>query len=202
VDIWQKLCLSAERIAQAEEAEEAEQDELDAMFKPKKKGRQERNHGERRQIVESFLARMEVAAEADIRSHEAGFPAVEKLKLLTDMEQVLLLVAHAELASCFEDHVDLLSQELAQRDLHEDFLDAGILGVLKAWLEPMSDGTLPNLKIRSAVLRALINLNFLYEVRWHIEHSRMQLASVLRKCGLVCARLRLLHVLCRRGAMP
>ena len=78
---------NAERIAQAEEAEEAEQDELDAMFKPKKKGRQERNQGERRQIVESFLARMEVAAEADIRSHEDGYPAVEKLKLLTDMEQ-------------------------------------------------------------------------------------------------------------------
>jgi len=56
-------------------------------------------------------------------------------------------------------------QEVAQRDLHEDLLDAGILGVLKAWLEPMSDGTLPNLKIRSAVLRTLINLNFLYEVR-------------------------------------
>ena len=90
-------CLDAERIAQAEEAEEAEQDELDAMFKPKKKGRQERNHGERRQIVESFLARMEVAAEADIRSHEAGFPAVEKLKLLTDMEQVRHFVAQAPL---------------------------------------------------------------------------------------------------------
>ena len=59
------------------------------MFKPKKKGRQERNQGERRQIVESFLARMEVAAEADIRSHEDGYPAVEKLKLLGDMEQVL-----------------------------------------------------------------------------------------------------------------
>ena len=56
-------------------------------------------------------------------------------------------------------------QEVAQRDLHEDLLDAGILGVLKAWLEPMSDGTLPNLKIRSAVLRTLINLNFMYEVR-------------------------------------
>ena len=85
----EQLCAGAERIAQAEEAEDAEQDELDAMFKPKKKGRQERNQGERRQIVESFLARMEVAAEADIRSHEDGYPAVEKLKLLADMEQVL-----------------------------------------------------------------------------------------------------------------
>ena len=103
--ISEKLCLSADRIAQAEEAEEAEQDELDAMFKPKKKGRQERNHGERRQIVESFLARMEVAAEADIRSHEAGFPAVEKLKLLTDMEQVLLDAAHARLGTGLRVHV-------------------------------------------------------------------------------------------------
>jgi len=63
-------------------------------------------------------------------------------------------------------------QEVAQRDLHEDLLDAGILGVLKAWLEPMSDGTLPNLKIRSAVLRTLINLNFHYEVRHRADGSQ------------------------------
>ena len=68
-------------------------------------------------------------------------------------------------------------QEVAQRDLHEDLLDAGILGVLKAWLEPMSDGTLPNLKIRSAVLRTLINLNFLYEVR---QMRRWQPRCMLR----------------------
>lgn len=53
---------------------------------------------------------------------------------------------------------------MAQRDLHEEFLDGGVLGVFKAWIEPMQDGSLPNLKIRSAVLRALIGINFFFEV--------------------------------------
>ena len=71
------------------------------MFKPKKKGRQERNQGERRQIVESFLARMEVAAEADIRSHEDGYPAVEKLKLLADLEQARSLCQAVAMDCCY-----------------------------------------------------------------------------------------------------
>jgi hypothetical protein len=45
------------RLEAAEEAEEAEQDELEAMFKPKKKGRLERPHGEKKATVENFLVR-------------------------------------------------------------------------------------------------------------------------------------------------
>lgn len=39
-----------------------------------------------------------------------------------------------------------LVQVMTQRDLHDDLLDSGVLGVLKSWLEPLPDGNLPNVK--------------------------------------------------------
>ena len=41
-----------------------------------------------------------------------------------------------------------------QKKYHELFVSAGGLGVLKSWLEPYGDGSLPNARVRSAVLRA------------------------------------------------
>jgi hypothetical protein len=49
----------------AEEAQEVgEEDELEAMFKPKKKRRQERDQADKKSIVEELLARMEVGTAA------------------------------------------------------------------------------------------------------------------------------------------
>lgn len=42
----------------------------------------------------------------------------------------------------------------SQRKYHEMFIHAGGLGVLKAWLEPYQDGTLPNVRVRQSVLNA------------------------------------------------
>ncbi len=36
---------------------------------------------------------------------------------------------------------------MTQRDLHDDLLDSGVLGVMKSWLEPLPDGNLPNVKV-------------------------------------------------------
>jgi transcription factor SPN1 len=46
----------------------------------------------------------------------------------------------------------LLLLVLLQRKYHELFIHNGGLGVLKAWLEPYKDGSLPNTKIRTMVL--------------------------------------------------
>lgn len=46
---------------EAQEVGENDEDELEAMFKPKKKRRQERDPSEKKAAVESFLARMEVS---------------------------------------------------------------------------------------------------------------------------------------------
>ena len=39
--------------------------------------------------------------------------------------------------------------------VHADFIDGGLLGVLKGWIELMPDGSLPNASIRTAVLKLL-----------------------------------------------
>lgn len=52
-----------------------------------------------------------------------------------------------------------------QRDLHDEFLDGGVLGIFKLWLEPMRDGSLPSVKVRGTMLRLLLQLNFFFEDR-------------------------------------
>lgn len=47
---------------------------------------------------------------------------------------------------------------LAQRKYHEMFIARGGLGLLKGWLEPYPDGSLPNVRVRTAVLRVLSSL--------------------------------------------
>ena len=39
--------------------------------------------------------------------------------------------------------------------MQQEFLDRGVLSVLKIWLEPLPDGSLPNMTIRSALLKLL-----------------------------------------------
>lgn len=119
--------------AEAEEAGEGE-DEFDAMFNRKKK-KEGMSDGEAKATVEALLAQMEVAVEEDHKAFEDSRPAVYKLRLLSKV-------------------VDVLST----KRLHSELLDAGLLGVLKAWIEPMSDGTLPNAKVRETVLRLLHQL--------------------------------------------
>lgn len=82
--------------------------------------------------MENLLSWMEIAVEEDQKANEQGRPAIHKLKLLPLVEEVL-----------------------TTKRLHSDLLDAGLLGVLKAWLELMPDGTLPNARIRESVLRLL-----------------------------------------------
>ena len=81
-------------------------------------------------FLDDKVAKMEAAAEEDSEQHAAGRPAVQKLKMLSEVEDFL-----------------------AQRKYHEMFINVGGLGVLKAWLEPYKDGSLPNVKVRSAILR-------------------------------------------------
>ncbi|EFN50726.1 hypothetical protein CHLNCDRAFT_142536 [Chlorella variabilis] len=119
--------------AEAEEAGEGE-DELEAMFNKKKK-KEGMSDIEAKALVENMLSTMEVAAEEDQKEYENGRPAVFKLRLLSKVEDVL-----------------------STKRLHNELLDAGLLGVLKAWIEPMADGALPNAKVRETVLRLLHQL--------------------------------------------
>ncbi|KAJ7120660.1 hypothetical protein O6H91_Y564600 [Diphasiastrum complanatum] len=136
---------------QAEEGEE--DDELNSIFKPGKKKRKsvDRTPEETAMLVEQFMARLEVAAEEDAEFNRQSKPAINKLKLLPALVNVL-----------------------EKRQLQQEFLDRGILSVLKNWLEPLPDGSLPNINIRSAILKLLTELPIdveLYDRREQLKKS-------------------------------
>ncbi|XLT94180.1 hypothetical protein HN873_015842 [Arachis hypogaea] len=78
------------------------------------------------------MAELEVTAEEDAELNRQGKPAINKLKKL-----------------------DLLTEVLSKKQLQLEFLDHGVLTLLKNWLEPLPDGSLPNINIRTAILNIL-----------------------------------------------
>lgn len=136
---------------QAEEGEE--EDDLKSMFKSgkSKNKKNERSPEEIAMLVEQFMARLEVAAEEDAELNRQSKPAINKLELLPSLINVL-----------------------SKRQLQQEFLDRGVLSVLKNWLEPLPDGSLPNMTIRSALLKLLTELPIdveLYERREQLKKS-------------------------------
>ena len=110
-------------------------DEIDRMFDKKKRRAHEQTLQDIQATVESFLARMEAAAEGDMDANSRNKPAIQKLRMLPDVQDIL-----------------------SNQNVHNEFLDGGLLGVFKAWIEPMPDGSLPNITVRSAVLKLLAQL--------------------------------------------
>eukprot|EP00891_Asterochloris_glomerata_P000846 jgi/Astpho2/846/gw1.00016.372.1_t len=98
---------------------------------------------------------MDAAAEADMEANKQQRPAVAKLGLIPEMQRIF-----------------------TNKKVHADFIDGGLLGTLKGWIELMPDGSLPNASIRTAVLKLLQQLN----VDVSMEGRRQQLkASELGK---------------------
>ena len=128
--------------AEAEEAEEA--DDLSRMFE---KGRREStgDHAELARQAENLMAQMEAALDADREAFDHKQPALHKLRMLKKAEDAFGI----------------------QR-MHDHLLRGGVLGVLKGWLEPMPDGSLPNSKVRAGVLQMLVSL----KINTHDEEQR------------------------------
>ncbi|XP_068668397.1 protein IWS1 homolog 1-like [Aristolochia californica] len=123
--------VSAGDAPQAEEGEE--DDEINQLFKiGKKKKKTEKTAAEVALIVEHLLAELEVTAEEDAELNRQSKPAINKLKKLP-----------------------LLIGVLSKKQLQQEFLDHGVLTLLKNWLEPLPDGSLPNINIRTAILQIL-----------------------------------------------
>ncbi|MCO5606617.1 hypothetical protein L7F22_060805 [Adiantum nelumboides] len=143
-------------IGDAPQAEEGEEDDdLKKLFKSGKSRnkKNERSPEEIAMLVEQFMARLEVAAEEDAELNRQSKPAINKLELLPSLLNVL-----------------------SKRQLQQEFLDRGVLSVLKNWLEPLPDGSLPNMTIRSALLKLLTELPIDVE----LDERREQ----LKKSGL------------------
>ncbi|KAL0292678.1 UNVERIFIED_CONTAM: protein IWS11 [Sesamum calycinum] len=118
----------------AEEGEE--DDEIKELFKGGRKRRKtEKCAAEIALLVENVMAELEVAAEEDAELNRHGKPAINKLKKLS-----------------------LLTAVLSKKQLQQEFLDHGVLTLLKNWLEPLPDGSLPNINIRAAVFKILNDL--------------------------------------------
>ncbi|XP_047965670.1 LOW QUALITY PROTEIN: protein IWS1 homolog 1-like [Salvia hispanica] len=125
---------SPSRAPQAEEGEEYA--EINEFFKiGKKRKKTEKSAAEVALLVESVMAELEVVAEEDAELNQQGKPAINKLKKLS-----------------------LLTDVLSKKQLQQEFLDHGVLTLLKNWLEPLPDGSLPNINIRAAVLRILFDI--------------------------------------------
>ncbi|CAJ1937006.1 unnamed protein product [Sphenostylis stenocarpa] len=118
----------------APQAEEGEEDEeIKDLFKiGKKRKKNERSPAEIALLVENVMAELEVTAEEDADLNRQGKPAINKLKKLT-----------------------LLTEVLSKKQLQLEFLDHGVLTLLKNWLEPLPDGSLPNINIRTEILKIL-----------------------------------------------
>ncbi|CAL0311787.1 unnamed protein product [Lupinus luteus] len=117
--------------AHAPQAEEGEEDdEIKNLFKMgKKKKKNERSPAEIALLVENVMAELEVTAEKDAELNMQRKPAINKLRKLP-----------------------LLTEVLSKKQLQLEFLYHGVLTLLKNWLEPLPDESLPNISIRTAIL--------------------------------------------------
>ncbi|KAG7546965.1 Transcription factor IIS N-terminal [Arabidopsis suecica] len=98
----------------------------------KKKSKGDKNAMEIAMQVEQVMANLEIAVEDDVILNREGKPAINKLMKLP-----------------------LLNETLSKKPLQAEFLDHGVLNLLKNWLEPLPDGSLPNINIRTAILMIL-----------------------------------------------
>ncbi|KAK4481596.1 hypothetical protein RD792_012498, partial [Penstemon davidsonii] len=115
----------------------AEQGEDNAKIKDifkigKKKKKTEKTSTEIALLVERVMSELEVVVEEDAELNRQGKPAINKLKKLY-----------------------ILTDILSKKQLQPLFLDHGVLTLLKNWLDPLPDGSLPNRNIREAVLKIL-----------------------------------------------
>ncbi|KAI4311539.1 hypothetical protein MLD38_036426 [Melastoma candidum] len=119
---------------EAPQAEEGvEDEEIKQLFRMGKKS--QRTPAEIALLVEQIIAELELAADMDADANRQGKPAINKLRKLP-----------------------LLTDVLSKRQLQLEFLDHGVLALLKTWLEPLPDKSLPNINIRAAVLQTLSDL--------------------------------------------
>ena len=117
-----------------EEEDDPDANPLDRALKrlKKQKGRRQKKKltdQEKHDYVLRRLRKMDEAYESDAAAVRSGKPGVSKLKLLP---RVL--------------------EDLTRRELQDPFLERNVMALLKNWIKPLPNGSLPNLKLRSAII--------------------------------------------------
>ena len=131
--IPRRIVKKKRRAPQAEEAEEEEAGVERIFIKGgNKKKKKEKTAEEVKDMVIDLLTKMEMAADKDEKSNQEQKPCIAKLGLM-----------------------NMVYEQLTKRKYQAEYLDHGVLGVLKEWLKPMPDGSLPNVLVRTKVLGIL-----------------------------------------------
>jgi len=100
---------------------------------------------EQEQIVQEVLYRMDKAHADDLASMAKRLPALERIK-----------------------YVDEAIRVLRKLQLQPTFLDFDLLSFIKKWIQPLEDGTLPNLGVRTKMLHMVSRLPVMKE---HLKRS-------------------------------
>lgn len=129
----------------------------------------------------AFLESMMGARDADIKAYRSGKPALNKLKMLRDVELMAMKVSHREI-----------------------LLDNMLLAIVKAWLDPMPDGALPNVEIRSTMLQILLDIpvDSDWVERLHSSQGLGKLIHFLSMKDDIPSNRRLADKLMKRWARP
>lgn len=85
--------------------------------------------------LSSIVEKMRKANLEDRNSNKEQRPATEKLSLVED-----------------------LYRKLINRDYQKELLEKDVLSVIRTWLEPLPDRSLPNIEIRRGMLEALMHM--------------------------------------------
>ncbi|XVF24497.1 hypothetical protein REPUB_Repub13aG0133200 [Reevesia pubescens] len=155
-EMWDWVVNSDDNNAKLTKEETKEDDDIELMFDrvKRRKKMDEKSPQEIALLVEKVMALLEVAVEEDAQLNRQDKPAIKKIQMLP-----------------------LLTDFLSKKKLQEEFLDHGVLSLLKNWLEPLPDGSLPNATIRASIL------NILTEVL-PIDIEKEDRKEQLKKSGL------------------
>jgi len=85
------------------------------------------------ETINDFKIKMDLAFEEDRAANQKGQPALSKLKMLGEV-----------------------TEALDKKQLHTTYIENDLLPIIKKWLDPLPDRSLPNMKIRENLLRALM----------------------------------------------
>ncbi|TMW60051.1 hypothetical protein Poli38472_000093 [Pythium oligandrum] len=125
-----------------------EEDYFEETLKSLKTGRRAKMNlsvQEQEQIVQEVLYRMDKAHADDLASIAERKPALERIK-----------------------YVDHAIRVLRKQQLQPTFLDFDLLSFIKKWIQPLEDGTLPNLGVRTKMLHMVARLPVMKE---HLKRS-------------------------------
>ncbi|EOY11960.1 Transcription elongation factor family protein [Theobroma cacao] len=143
--------MKKQSVVEGKKRERGKEDpEINAMFDAVKRRRKvEKSPEEISLFVEKVLAELTIVAEDDAQLNREDQPAINKLKKLP-----------------------FLAEVLSKKSFQLQFLDHGVLTLLKNWLEPLPDGSLPNANIRGAVLNILADFPIDLEQHYQLEQFK------------------------------